>query len=159
FTPVPGTTVNADSIRTAAGNLLTLSGAGAEALQFFDVEQVDDTTFRFIYTGADLTAGTVNVAFNAGTWQDSDGNLGDGGTGSVELITQSKSFFIELSGGILLQAAGFTEEPLVDLRADVTLEIDPVRKVFTLTFDGELSIIKLGTVGATSGRFVLDMGD
>ena len=31
--------------------------------------------------------------------------------------------------------------------------------MFTLTFDGQLSIYKLGTVGATSGRFVLDMGD
>ncbi len=36
------------------------------------------------------------------------------------------------------------------------LEIDSVRKVFTLSFDGQLSIVKLGTVGATAGRFILD---
>ena len=51
------------------------------------------------------------------------------------------------------------DEPLVDLSANVTLEIDTARKLFTLTFDGQLKLIKLGTVGATSGRFVLDMGD
>ena len=39
----------------------------------------------------------------------------------------------------MLDAAGLTDEPLMELKADVTLEIDTARKVFTLTFDGQLS--------------------
>ena len=116
------------------------------------------TTFRYLFTGT-LTPGTVNVTFRAGSWWDSEGNRAAGGTSSFRLITQGTSFFIELSGGIRLEAAGLTSEPLIDLKAEVVLEIDTARKLFTLTFAGQLSIYKLGTVGATSGRFVLDMGD
>src|SRR6476619_6874266 len=47
----------------------------------------------------------------------------------------------------------------MEAKANVTLEIDTARKVFTLTSSGQLKLIKLGTVGATSGRFVLDMGN
>ena len=47
----------------------------------------------------------------------------------------------------------------MEVKADVTLEIDLDRKVFTLTFSGQLKLIKLGTVGATAGRFVLDMSN
>ena len=36
-------------------------------------------------------------------------------------------------------------------------DIDSARHVFILQFSGQLSIYKLGTVGATAGRFVLDM--
>ena len=76
------------------------------------------------------------------------------------LVKPAQSFFIEISGGLILDAAGLTgDEHLVDLSANVTLEIDTTRKVLTLTFYGQLKLYKLGTVGATSGRFVLDMGD
>ena len=44
----------------------------------------------------------------------------------------------------------------MELSAEVTIELDFQRKVFQLDFVGQLSIIKLGTVGATAGRFVLD---
>ena len=43
------------------------------------------------------------------------------------------------------------------MRAEIVLEIDFERTVFTLDFSGQLDIIKLGTVGSTAGRFVLDM--
>ncbi len=161
FTPVPGTTVDAASI--LEGDWLidgefTLSGAGAEGLAFVSVLQVDATTFRYMFTGT-LTPGTVTVTFRAGSWWDSQDNRASAGTSSFRLITQGSSFFIEISGGIRLEAAGLTTEPLIDLKAEVVLEIDTARSLFTLTFAGQLSIYKLGTVGATSGRFVLDMGD
>ena len=44
----------------------------------------------------------------------------------------------------------------MEIKAQVRLEIDTARSVFTLTFAGQLKLIKLGTVGATAGRFVLD---
>ena len=114
--------------------------------------------FRLLYSGT-VATGVVTVALQPGTWHDSAGNANVGSSSTVRLITRGSSFYIELSGGILLQAAGLTSEPLMDLKAEVILEIDSARKVFTLTFDGQLSIIKLGPVGATAGRFVLDMGD
>jgi len=39
------------------------------------------------------------------------------------------------------------------------LEIDSVNKVFKLSFSGQMNIIKLSTVGATAGRFVLDLSN
>ncbi|HSF98182.1 MAG TPA: hypothetical protein VLA55_05785, partial [Ornithinibacter sp.] len=156
FTPVPGATLDVASI--LAGGQITFSGAGSEGLTAVTVLQVDATTFRYLYTGT-LQTGTVTATFVAGSWRDSAGNLGAAGTSSFRLITQGTSFFIEISGGILLEAAGLTDEPLLDLKAEVVLEIDTARSLFKLTFVGQLSIIKLGTVGATAGVFVLDMGD
>jgi Ca2+-binding RTX toxin-like protein len=142
---------------TIGGDEFTLSGANAQALTFVAVYQVGPNTFRYAYTGS-LTTGTVTVNFLAGGWHDAQGNLSVASTQTFKLIAPAQSFFIELSGGITLEAAGLTSEPLLSLTADVMLEIDTNRHLFTLTFDGELSIIKLGTVGATSGRFVLDTG-
>jgi len=47
----------------------------------------------------------------------------------------------------------------MEVKAQATLEIDSARKVFELSFSGQLKIIKLGTVGATAGKFVLDMSN
>src|SRR4051794_1362516 len=155
YKPVAGTKVDP---LTVTGNEITLTGAGAEALTSNGVVQVDDTTFRYLY-GGQLTPGTVNVAFVAGGWSDTDHNASVADASSFRLITPAQSFYIEISGGITLSALGLLDEPLVDLKAEVTLEIDTNRGLFTLTFDGQLSIIKLGTVGSTSGRFVLDTGN
>ena len=165
LTPLPGATVDVASVIAAAGSLLTLSGAGAEGLTFVGLQLVGNAPtagaparFRLVYSGT-LSTGTVTATFRSGAWHDSAGNAAVTSASTFRLITRGSSFYIELSGGILLQAAGLTDEPLMDLRARVILEIDSARRVFTLTFDGQLSLIKLGTVGATSGRFVLDMGD
>ena len=124
------------------------------------VVQVGETTFRYLFTG-DLQPGVVTVTVLAGTWTDTDGSTGAGSTSTFTLIQPAQSFFIEISGGLELRLPGL-EEKLLDLRATVTLEIGDRpggRKVFTLTFDGQLSVIQLGTVGSTSGRFVFDMGN
>ena len=47
----------------------------------------------------------------------------------------------------------------MEVKAKVTLEIDAARHAFRLSFSGQLKLIKLGTVGATAGRFVLETGD
>src|SRR5437773_6411926 len=44
----------------------------------------------------------------------------------------------------------------MSVKATVSLDIDSARHVFILQFSGQLTIYKLGTVGATAGRFVLD---
>ena len=137
---------------------LHLSGAGSENLIAGGVVQIDATTFRFLYRGS-LGTGKVTASFAANAWHDSAGNGNAASTQQFALITQGKAFFIELSGGIQLQAAGLTSEPLMEVKAEVRLDIDLDRKVFTLTFSGQLKLIMLGTVGATAGRFVLDMSN
>ena len=49
------------------------------------------------------------------------------------------------------------DEPLMKATAQVVIELDFERNVFELSFSGQLSIYKRGVVGATAGKFVLDM--
>ena len=151
LTPGSGT-INLDSV--TGDELAAISGLTAADIA---VLQVGDTTFRYLFTG-DLGVGTVNVTVKAGTWSDTDGNLGTASTSGFTLIEPAKVFYIDISGGLILTLPGLPA-PLLELVANVSFEIDPDNAVFTLTFDGQLKLIELGTVGSTSGRFVLDMGD
>ncbi|HEX4527586.1 MAG TPA: hypothetical protein VH108_12695 [Gaiellaceae bacterium] len=147
-------------LTTVNGDEITLSGSGVGNVVAVSngVTQIGTTnTFRYLFTG-DFAPGTVNVAFNANSWKDTAGNSGVASSNSFTVIKQAQSFFIEINGGLMLHAP-FVDEALVELKADVTLEIDTARNVFTLTFSGQLKLIKLGTVGATAGRFVLDMSN
>ena len=156
FTPAPGATLNVAEILALRP---TFSGGGAESLTITSVtRQGTSNVFRFAFTGT-FTPGLVTMTLAAGAWRDSAGNASAATTNTFRLIAPAQSFFIELSGGLRLEAGGLTSEPLIDLSASVLLEIDNNRKLFILTFEGQLSIIKLGTVGATSGRFVLDNSD
>src|SRR5262249_39976433 len=119
--------------------------------------------YRYSYTNTTFDTGTVTVTFKAGGWQDSlvqNGatlhNASATSTQSFKIVSQAPVFFISISGGIELRLGDFLSEPLMSVEAEAELDIDAVRKVFTLSFDGQLSIIKLGTVGSTSGRFILD---
>ncbi|MDX5398786.1 MAG: hypothetical protein LPK92_03525, partial [Actinomycetes bacterium] len=156
LTPIFGTEVDA---ATVDGDEFTLAGGGTDALAVVDV-LVADGLARYAYTGAgSLAAGTVTVTFTPGAWADTEGNLAAGGTSTFRLITQGTSFFIELSGGIMLQAGDFLDKPLLHISAEVVLEIDIARTVFILTFAGQIEVYALGTLGATAGRFVLAIGD
>ena len=143
---------------------MTLSGAGLGAVALYaganghPIVQVGNNTFRFLYTGA-FAPGAVTATFAAGGWADTGGNQGGASTAGFSVIAPAQSFFIELSGGIILNAAGFTSSPLLQITADIKLEIDPVNLVFKLTFSGQMSVYGLGTVGATAGFFELDMSN
>ncbi|HEX6130266.1 MAG TPA: hypothetical protein VF044_00950, partial [Actinomycetota bacterium] len=155
FRPTTGALVEEGTID---GDELTLSGAGTESLTITSITKIGDRTWRYVFDGL-LGTGKVTVAFAQGGWEDTAGNAGGAGTAQFAVITQAQSFFIELSGGVILQAAGLTSEPLLEAKAEVVLEIDSARGVFVLTFVGQLKLIGLGTVGATAGRFVLDTSD
>ncbi len=155
LTPTAGAQVDVTSVD---GNEVTLSGSGIGDTASAGVTRISTTnTFRYLFTGS-FAPGNVTVTFNAGSWHDSAGNAGVGSSNGFTVIKQAQSFFIELSGGLILNLP-LLPEPLLELKADVTLEIDSARSVFTLTFSGQLKLIKLGTVGATAGRFVLDMSN
>ena len=164
LTAAPGQQVNAASVTATT---MTLSGAGlSSSFAAFGgtdpIVQVGPTTFRFLYTGG-FVPGQVTATFAAGGWSDTAGNLGLASAQSFTVVEPAKSFFIELSGGLILNAAGFTSSPLLQITADVKLVVDttsdPGHVVFTLSFGGQMSIYGLGTVGATSGIFTLDMSN
>ena len=157
FTPTDGATVDASSL---TGHEFTLTGANGENIVIRGPPtQPDPTnspnTFRYAF-GGQFDTGTLTINFIAGSWKDSNGNFGAASSQTLNIITQASAFFIELSGGIELNAAGLLDKPLLSLTADVQLEIDTARHVFTLTFTGQLSIYGLGTVGASAGKFILD---
>src|SRR6185369_12220365 len=100
-----------------------------------------------------------------------DGNPGQDSEQSFQVINTLKDgqnqgqnvgrvFYIEISGGIKLQGLGFTDEPIVDIRGGVTLEIGDYKlpnnnivKRFTLDANGTIKIIKLGNIGSAAARF------
>ena len=64
----------------------------------------------------------VTVTFTAGAWVDPLLNPGAAGTQQFAVITQAKSFFISLSGGVILSAFGLAE--LFSLKAEVLILLD-----------------------------------
>src|SRR5204862_913784 len=119
--------------QTINGDEFTLTGADGENLVFDKALQVNDVTFRYSFNGQ-FNTGPLTVQFVAGAWADTEGNAGTARTEKIQIVSTAKVFFIELSGGITLQAAGLIQEPLMEAKAQATLEIDAARKVFTLSF-------------------------
>ena len=143
------------------------------------VDEADETVFRY-YVSRGFVEGSVAVAFTGANWADLDGNPGqnadaelpghhhaqaaDNGQGGQSV---GKVFFIEISGGVKLQGLGFTDEPIIDIRGGVTLEIGdyvlPERQhrssASPSTPHGTIKIIKLGNIGSAAARFVLQTGD
>ena len=55
-----------------------------------------------------------------------------------------------------LNAAGLLSEPIFDIRGHVLFQADPANGRFQLDFDGTFRVVYLGTLGAVTGKFVLD---
>ncbi len=125
-------------------------GRGADAMA-----AGEDVFFRYDFAGQ-FDTGLLTVTFIAGAWIDPVGNPGSEIVQQIGIITEAQSFFMELSGGVILQAGEFLDEPLMEVKAEVVIELDFARSVFSLSLSGQLNLIKLGTVGATAGKFVLD---
>jgi hypothetical protein len=98
------------------------------------IDEADETVVRY-YVSRSFTAGSVAVKFVGANWADTAGNPGTDGEEGFQVISTLKNegsqggqslgkvFFIEISGGIKLQGLGFTDEPIIDIRGGVTLEI------------------------------------
>ena len=157
YTPTSGASVD---ITTLGSNDLTLSGAGLQNLTFVSVTQLGPNSFRYRYTGSPITTGKVTVSFNQDGWRDTAGNQSGAAQRQFAVITQAAVVLHRaLRRHHARSSAGILDEPLIEAKATVTSRSTPRGSVFTLSFTGELKIIKLGTVGATAGRFVLDMSD
>ena len=135
------------------------------------IDEADETVYRYYFNRV-FTSGSVVITFDGTKWSDQNGNPGpapgqnteqafhvvetlkDTGDGSQGGTALGKVFYIEISGGIKLQGLGFTDEPIIDIRGGVTLEIGDVQlpeggvvKRFTLDANGTIKIIKLGNIG------------
>ena len=162
FTPIDGTEVDASTILDAQddpndpfGAEFTLSGAQSQNLVFVAVYNLGNNTFRYLYQGQ-LDTGVMEVQFIEGAWADTAGNLGQASTSAIKILTEAESFFIEISGGIVLNSGGFLDEPIIELSGEIIMEFDTTRSVFQLDFNAQLALYKLGSVGAVAGRFVVD---
>ncbi|MBK8118783.1 MAG: hypothetical protein IPK39_05835 [Sulfuritalea sp.] len=149
------------------------------------VDEADENVYRYYVSrgfgqdvGGNVKEGSVAIEFSGASWTDKVGNLGKDSSQAFQVINVPKAddgqsgqsvgkvFFIEISGGIKLQGLGFTEEPIIDIRGGVTLEIGDFKltngsviKRFTLDANGTIKIIKLGNIGSAAARFVLQAGD
>ena len=119
------------------------------------IDEADETVFRY-YLSRGFVEGSVTVAITGANWKDQDGNPGQDATQSFQVIATLKDpsqggqsvgrvFFIEISGGVKLQGLGFTDEPIIDIRGGVTLEVGDFQladgkivKRFTLDANGTI---------------------
>ena len=139
------------------------------------VDEADENVWRF-YVSRGFVEGSVAVTLTGANWSDMSGNHGQDAVQAFQVIstlkpdngqggqTVGKVFYIEISGGIKLQGLGFTDEPIIDIRGGVTLEISKVLQNgnlidrFSIDANGTIKIIKLGNIGSAGARFVLQTG-
>ena len=126
-------------LATIDGDELELGGTAAAGLTLSsDVAptvMADGRTVRYYFTGR-YTRGTVKVTFVADSWTDLDGNAGATSTHKLQVAQAPQPpdpadpprvFFIDISGGMELRLAGaFDNQPIIEIRGKVTLEIGAV---------------------------------
>jgi hypothetical protein len=162
------------------GNEFTLSGTGVGSATLSTSvapsRLADSNVYRYYFTRG-FSVGQVSVNFQAGAWVDEAGNPAAAEQQkSFQLIEAvplaepgqpaTRVFFIEISGGFKLQGLGFTDEPIVDIRGKVVMEIGdfpaPNNQTvtrFSIDASGTIKIIKLGNIGSVGARFILQTGD
>ncbi|MBT8144808.1 MAG: hypothetical protein KJO55_08905, partial [Gammaproteobacteria bacterium] len=188
---------------TIDGDEFTISGPGMGTATLVDYAALADPTltgpmrlgdsnvFRYFIDRGEtgFAPGALLVSFEGDNWADELGNMGEDETESfmiIEVLQNALSgdseaaagriFFIEIGGGIALEALGFTDEPIIEMRAKVVLEFgnydiaidtdgdglnDSTTQVtrFSIDASGTIKIIKLGNIGSAAARFVLQTGD
>ena len=151
------------------GDEISLRGPGRgtaaiNAATSGELIDADTNTYRYYFTGS-FAAGYVTVSFNEDSWTDEAGNAGTAGAMTFHVYQQAQAddaggrvFFIELAGGMQLDAFGLLEEGqhLMEIRGRVVLEIDFERGLVTLDMSGTMKLYKIGNVASAAGHFVLD---
>ncbi|MBN1192791.1 MAG: hypothetical protein JXA36_03745, partial [Coriobacteriia bacterium] len=167
----------------------TLSGSGlgtgaSQVALSTDAPTVlaDGKTVRYYLSGR-FVQGPINVTFIAGSWADEAGNLGAAEVQSFYVTEPPagasadpmappvpgdlsyKVFFIELSGGMELRFADLFDEPILEIRGKVALEIGNrplpeggTKARIALYASGTIKVIKLGNLASGAAAFILEMG-
>src|SRR5439155_454759 len=100
---------------------------------------------RYLPTAA-FPRGTVTL--NLAAWTDSAGNVAAATLASITVRKGPKVLYIDLQGGITLDAAGLLPEPIMSVRGHVLFQADTQSPRFQLDFDGTLLVIYLGSLAS-----------
>ncbi|MDP1580398.1 MAG: calcium-binding protein, partial [Candidatus Didemnitutus sp.] len=148
---------------------LTARGDAVTGFAITGVTQVMEGTtptnrFQFTFSG-DFTPASLKERFEIvlsmaqGAWTDADGNESEAFTSTLTVRKPATTFFISLAGGVTFDAAGLTDEPLLEIRGFVDFEATTtdtgVR--FKLSFGGTFKVVYLGNLGSVAGVFFLDL--
>ncbi|NUQ70789.1 MAG: hypothetical protein HUU17_08205, partial [Chthonomonadales bacterium] len=101
----------------------------------------------------------VVLSMEQGAWTDSAGNESEAFSASFTVHRPATTFYISLAGGMTLDAAGLTDEPLLDIRGYVNFEAKETDSGprLRLEFGGTFKVVYLGNLGSAAGVFVLDL--
>ncbi|MBT7092794.1 MAG: hypothetical protein HN936_06090, partial [Bacteroidetes bacterium] len=131
--------------------------------------------WKYEFAGA-FANGIVNINFLEGSWADNLGNTGEARTVQIDVFTQAASYEFRISGFMAMEALGLTPDldgdgepdPLLKTQGEITLTLDavydphtllPLEASLNMDIDAELEMFYLGTIGRTTGRFVLEAGN
>ncbi|MEI7701234.1 MAG: hypothetical protein WCK86_15650, partial [Planctomycetia bacterium] len=139
--------------RDANGNLQDIPGVSVDGAGVAVAGEVN--TWEFSYSGSLPDSGVVIISYLAGAWTDIDGNAGGAGSEEFRTFHQGSGLEIKIAGSLEYRLPfvvnGVSSIYTVNGNAVFRSTADRV----TLDFDGSASMIYLGTIGATAGRFVM----
>ena len=160
----------------AGDSLGLISITGVERV--LDDDSAETNRFRFFFAtptlnvlgsefDVDLSAPIqVVVKLAQGAWQDAAGNDSVEMVESFEVRRAAKTFFIEVAGGVKLDAAGLLPDfdgdgepdPIFDIRGFAVFEAvqTPTGARFSLDFGGTFKVVYLGNIASVAGKFIFD---
>ena len=149
------------------GDEIALSGAGAGTASDAGLAPTrldDSNVYRFYFTRG-FVGGSVDVEFQAAAWTDQVGTVATSGSESITVIesltdTEAQAeggrvFFIDISGGLELNALGVLDEPLLEIRGAVSIELDFAGGRFSIDASGTVKLYKVGNIASGAARFIL----
>ena len=122
--------------------------------------QIDDTTWRYYFSGRFEPDTQVYVQFLPGSWSDNAGNTAVSKTESFNVYSNAASFEILIKGSAELYGA-VEDLKLVSVIGEARLSLDiaadnPSARI-QLDLNGRADVMYFGTVGAVSGRFIFEI--
>ncbi|MFM8573273.1 MAG: hypothetical protein ACKOAU_16875, partial [Pirellula sp.] len=193
FTSLNGVALDANSILDLAPEF-ALSGTGVGSAELLQIEPVqlssssdqrdndadgqvdepDENVFRF-FVKRGFVPGSVTVMLSGTAWTDIELNPGSESNQGFQVVATVKDsgeseqsdgrvFYMEISGGVKLESFGILDEPLLEIRGGVVLEVGDLKssdgtvtKRFSLDANGTIKIAKLGNIGSAAARFVFQL--
>ncbi|MEY3226396.1 MAG: hypothetical protein RLZZ536_1015, partial [Planctomycetota bacterium] len=117
-------------------------------------------TWRFNFSGNLPDTATIVIEFLDGSWQDQAQNLSIAATAEFFIFQSSSSLEIKLQGSLevrlpFIELAAAEDNVIFGVYGNATLKATTTR--VSLDFSGSAEMLYIGTIGATAGKFVLEM--
>ena len=168
--PTYGAEINVSTIQITDLQIASLSEISIDRFERV-IEQIEDdegnlvdsptNRFRFFFSGSFPDQAPTEVTFSmaAGAWQDMAENESGEMSVTITVRKPALTLYLELEGGITLDAAGFLEDPIFDVRGYVNFEakLTPDGPRFELEFGGTGKVVYLGNLGSMAGLFIMEI--